>query len=142
MAEPMFREQDLREMEKRTVDRLQEAIDSGDRDGATKIAWRMVNEFEAMHDLYRDWAAATLSSVGRRFGDGGLEEVMKDGVEAWWGRTRDGGPRDRRTRAPFCRDRTRARPQTGTLPLPDLQRPGGDPGAHYYERLGRKKPSS
>ncbi len=85
MPEPLFRDDELREMEKRSVDRLKEAIDSGDREGAAKIAQRMYNEFEAMHDLYRDWAAATLSSVGRRFGDEALEEVMKEGVKAWWG---------------------------------------------------------
>ena len=44
----------------------------------------MYNEFRSMHDLYRDWTTATLSFIGRRFGDEVLEEAMTEGVKAWW----------------------------------------------------------
>jgi hypothetical protein len=44
----------------------------------------MYNEFLSMHDLYRNWITATLSEVGERFGDDALEEVMVEGVRAWW----------------------------------------------------------
>ena len=84
MAERFFSEDELREMEKRTVDRLTEAIDSGDSEKAKKIAKRMYNEFLSMHDLYRNWITATLSEVGRRYGDSALEEIMTEGVRAWW----------------------------------------------------------
>ena len=87
MSEPLFRDDELREMEKRSVDRLVEAVDAGDSEGAKKIAQRMYNEFTAMHDLYRDWVTATLSEVGKRFGDEALEAVMNEGVKAWWGPT-------------------------------------------------------
>ena len=71
--------EDIAEMEKLTVDRLTEAIDRGNLEGAKKLARRMYNEFLSMHDLYRDWTAATLSFVGRRFGDKALEEAMDAG---------------------------------------------------------------
>jgi hypothetical protein len=84
MNERLFSEDELRAMEKRTVDRLVEAIDAGDGEQAKTIARRMYNEFVAMHDLYRDWTTATLSAIGRRFGDETLEEIMTEGVKAWW----------------------------------------------------------
>ncbi len=84
MAERILNPDEIAEMEKLTVDRVVEAIDSGDREAAKKLARRMYNEFLSMHDLYRDWTVATLSFVGRRFGDQALEEAMEAGVKAWW----------------------------------------------------------
>ncbi len=84
MQERFFSEEELREMERRTVDRLTDAIDAGDVAQAKKIAQRMYNEFLSMHDLYRNWITATLSEVGRRYGDDALETVMTEGVRAWW----------------------------------------------------------
>ncbi len=80
----LFSEAEIAEMEKRTVDRLTAAIEAGDKDKAKRIAQRMYNEFRSMHDLYRDWTTATLSFVGRKFGDEALEEAMTEGVGAWW----------------------------------------------------------
>jgi len=84
MEERFFTEEQLRDMERRTLDRLNDAIDAGDPEKAKKIAQRMYNEFLSMHDLYRNWITATLSEVGERFGDDALEEVMVEGVRAWW----------------------------------------------------------
>lgn len=84
MRDRLFSEGEIKEMEKRTVDRLLEAIDAGDTEKAKKIGQRMYNEFVSMHDLYRDWTTATLSAVGRKFGDEALEEIMTEGVKAWW----------------------------------------------------------
>ena len=69
MADRFFTEDELRDMERRTVDRLTDAIDAGDSEKAKKIAKRMYNEFLGMHDLYRNWITATLSEVARRHGD-------------------------------------------------------------------------
>ena len=85
MAERLFSIEELEHMGIRTVDKLKEAIDSGDKAGATKLAERMYNEFLSMHDLYVNWITATLSEVARKHGDEELEEVMNVGVEAWWG---------------------------------------------------------
>ena len=84
MHEQLFSEAEIREMEKRTVDRLIEAIDAGDPEKAKQIARRMYNEFLSMHDLYRNWTTAMLSEIGRRFGDAVLEQLMTVGVKAWW----------------------------------------------------------
>jgi hypothetical protein len=84
VSENLFSNEELRMMEKRSLDRLLEALDAGDVDEARSVAKRMYNEFEAMHDLYRDWIAATLSTIGRRHGDEELEVVMGEGVRAWW----------------------------------------------------------
>jgi hypothetical protein len=84
MPDRFFTDDELREMEKRTVDRLVDAIDAGDTEKAKKTAKRMYNEFLSMHDLYRNWITATLSEVGRRYGDEVLEEIMTAGVRAWW----------------------------------------------------------
>ncbi len=80
----LFSETEIAEMETRTVDRLTEAIEAGNTEKAKRIAQRMYNEFRSMHDLYRDWTTATLSFIGRRFGDEVLEEAMTEGVKAWW----------------------------------------------------------
>jgi hypothetical protein len=77
--------QDIAEMEKLTVDRLIDAIDAGDLEGAKKLARRMYNESLSMHDLYLNWTSATLSFIGQRFGDKVLEETLDAGVKSWWG---------------------------------------------------------
>lgn len=84
MNDRLFSDEELRAMEKRTVDRVTEAIDAGDSEEAKKLAKRMYNEFLAMHDLYRNWITGTLSSIGRRYGDEVLEEIMVEGTRAWW----------------------------------------------------------
>ena len=84
MQDRLFSEAELREMEKRSVDRLTEAVDAGDTEKAKQIAKRMYNEFLSMHDLYRNWTTAMLSEIGKRFGDQALEEIMTEGVKAWW----------------------------------------------------------
>lgn len=94
MAEKFFTEAELREMEKRTVDRLIEAIDGGDAEKAKKMAKRMYNEFLSMHDLYRNWVTATLSEIARRHGDEELEEIMTEGVRSWWGPICESMPKD------------------------------------------------
>ena len=91
-------------MGKRTVDRLTEAIDAGDAEQAKKIANRMYNEFLGMHDLYRNWTTATLSEVGKRFGDEVLEEIMTAGVKAWWLPTQEKMPQDPPRAAPEDQD--------------------------------------
>jgi hypothetical protein len=80
----VFEQAQLEEMGKRTLDRVLEAIDARDAAAARRLAQRMYNEFTGMHDLYRDWLTATLSAVGRRYGDDALEEIMTDGIRAWW----------------------------------------------------------
>ncbi|MFT4561942.1 MAG: hypothetical protein ACI9BW_001685 [Gammaproteobacteria bacterium] len=94
MEERFFTDEQLREMERRTVDRLTDAIDAGEPEQAKKIAKRMYNEFLSMHDLYRNWITATLSEVAERYGDEALEDVMMEGVRAWWKPIIDSMPKE------------------------------------------------
>lgn len=84
MSERLFSEMEIAEMEKRTIDRLLEVIEAGDKARAKQIARRMYNEFLSMHDIYRDGSTAMLSFIGRRFGDEVLEEAMIEWIKAWW----------------------------------------------------------
>ena len=84
MSNNFFSGDEIKKMEKRTVDRVLEAIDKGDAEEAKKTTKRMYNEFLAMHDLYRNWITGTLSEVGKRYGDDALEEIMTEGCRAWW----------------------------------------------------------
>ncbi len=80
----LFSDNERREMAKRTLDRVHEAIDASDRDKAKQLATRMYSEFLGMHDLYRNWTTALLSGIGRRFGDEVLQALMDESVKAWW----------------------------------------------------------
>lgn len=84
MIDKIFSDEEISEMEKRTVDRLVEAIDTEDKEKAKRISKKMFNEFLAMHDLYRNWITATLSEIGKRYGDDVLEDIMTEGCRAWW----------------------------------------------------------
>ena len=84
MTDRLFDDEELLAMGQRTVDRLTTAIETGETDEAKKLADRMYNEFLSMHDLYRNWITATLSEIGRRYGDDALEEIMVEGTAAWW----------------------------------------------------------
>ncbi|MGH7841802.1 MAG: hypothetical protein ACREQD_13310 [Candidatus Binataceae bacterium] len=84
MTNRILTNDEITEMEKLSVDRVIEAIEAGDKEGAKKLARRMYNEVLSMHDLYRNWAAATLSFIGKRYGNQVLEEAMDEGVKSWW----------------------------------------------------------
>lgn len=79
-----FNSNEITEMEKRTVDRIVEAIDNGDYEKAKKLTHRMYNEFLSMHDLYRNWVTSLLSEIGRRYGDQDLEIIMNESCKSWW----------------------------------------------------------
>jgi hypothetical protein len=84
MSQRLFSDIKIAEMEKRTVDRLLEAIEEGDKTKAKQIAQHMYNEFLGMHDINRNGVAAIFSFIGRRFGEKVLEEVMMAWAKGWW----------------------------------------------------------
>jgi len=79
-----FSNEELKEMGKRNVDALIEAIDVGDLERAKKLAQRMYQEDLAMHDGLIDWIAATLSFIGRHYGDEALSQALREGCNAWF----------------------------------------------------------
>lgn len=78
-----FTDEELEEMGKVTRDLILEAIDRGDLQQARELTDRMYREFLGMHDLYVYWLTATLSHVGRTFGNDALYEALRSGCDAW-----------------------------------------------------------
>lgn len=79
----VFNEAELKEMGRRTVDSICEAIDADDKENAKKLAHRMQREFQSMHDLYRDWVTAMLSYIYEHYGDEVVYEAMHRGCSSW-----------------------------------------------------------
>jgi len=78
-----FTDDELKEMGKRNVDVIAEAIDRGDLDRAKYLAKRMHQEGLAMHDALIDWITGILTFIGRRFGDEVLYDAHREGCRAW-----------------------------------------------------------
>lgn len=79
----MFTDEELKDMGRRNVDAITEAIDAGDLDRAKYLAQRMHRECLAMHDGLIDWITALLTFVGRRYGDEALYQALREGCTAW-----------------------------------------------------------
>jgi hypothetical protein len=82
-GERIFTDQELKAMGTRTVDALIAAIEEGRPEDAKKLGRRMYREFEAMHDLYRDWTTALLSFIYRNYGDQALYDSLSEGCRSW-----------------------------------------------------------
>jgi hypothetical protein len=79
----LFTDEELKNMGRRNVDAVTEAIDSGDPDRAKDMAQRMHRESLAMHDGLINWITALLTYVGRQHGDEALCEALRESVNAW-----------------------------------------------------------
>lgn len=78
-----FTEEELRELGAKTEDLIVKAIDAGDSEKAKKLVHRMYGELLAMHDLEATMVTATLSFIGKRFGDKVLEEALHEMLASW-----------------------------------------------------------
>lgn len=79
----LFSDSELKEMGKRNVDAIVEAIEAEDLDRAKHLAERMHRECLSMHDALVDWITGILTFVGQRFGDNVLYEAHREGCRAW-----------------------------------------------------------
>ncbi|MEW6667214.1 MAG: hypothetical protein AB1512_18580 [Thermodesulfobacteriota bacterium] len=76
MAEKrLFTEDELEGMTKTGLEQILDAVKAGDPDKAEEVIRRVHKEYQATHDLYRDWITALLSFVGRKYGDEVLQEA-------------------------------------------------------------------
>lgn len=75
--------EELDAMGARTLDLLTEAVDLGDKKTAINLGKRMYAEFQAMHDLYRDWLTHMFSIVGRKYGDQALADALEETVSRY-----------------------------------------------------------
>ena len=78
----VFKEEELDEMGKRTVDLLVEAIEAGEKERAKKLANRMYREFSVIHDLYTDWIADMMDYVYRGQGEDELYRALRKTIGA------------------------------------------------------------
>lgn len=79
----LFTDEQLKDLGRRNVDAIAEAIDSGALDQAKDLAQRMHRECLAMHDGLIAWITATLTFVGRHYGDEALAVALREGCTAW-----------------------------------------------------------
>jgi hypothetical protein len=79
MDNRVFTDDELKEMSRRTLDVLQEAIEEGDKAKAKDLARRMYEEFNYLHDGYGVWVTGLQSYIYRNYG---IDEVEKAEKEA------------------------------------------------------------
>jgi hypothetical protein len=73
----IFTDQELKEMGRRTLDVVFEAIDAGDKDKAKELAQRMYKEFNYLHDGYMFWVTGLLTHIYRKHGIDAVEEAER-----------------------------------------------------------------
>lgn len=84
MSKRVFTDEELKAMSGRTLDLVDAAIDSGDKEAAKKLNHRMYAEFLMMHDLYLNWVTGLLSHIYQRYGDDGLNQSLRESCTVWW----------------------------------------------------------
>jgi hypothetical protein len=75
--ERLFTEEELRSMERRTLDVLKEAIDGGDREKSKELAQRMYEEFNFLHDGYMFWVTGLLTYIYNNYGIDAVEKAER-----------------------------------------------------------------
>ena len=81
----VFAKEELQEMGMRTADAAIEAMETGDKEKAKKLINRMQREFQAMHDLYMNWAADLMDYIYVRDGEEALYEALRKAVTTYMG---------------------------------------------------------
>jgi hypothetical protein len=69
---------DQREIETPTRTLIEEAIDGGDVDGAKRLLRRMEGDWLRNKDYSINWITSLLSFIGRRLGEAGVEDALRD----------------------------------------------------------------
>jgi hypothetical protein len=74
----IFTEEELKEMGTRTLDIIMEAIDAGNKEKAKKLAQRMYEEFNFLHDGYMIWTSGLLTYIYKNYGIDAVEEAERE----------------------------------------------------------------
>ena len=92
----VFTDEELREMGRRTLDVLKDAIDAGDRKKARDLADLMYNEFKHLHDGYFTWVTGLQTYIYDKLGVDAVEEAERQAhtIESKVAWTSSGGPTD------------------------------------------------
>jgi len=74
----VFTDEELKAMSSRTLDLLEEAIESGDKQRAKELARRMYEEFSYLHDGYMVWVSGLLTYIYRHHGIDAVEAAERE----------------------------------------------------------------
>lgn len=74
----IFTDRELNEMGTPTIDLLQDAIESDDKEKAKMLANRLQGEASIIHDSYLSWITSLLSFIGRHNGDEAVEASLRE----------------------------------------------------------------
>jgi len=77
-AKRIFTDQELKEMGRRTLDLVFEAIDAGDKERAKELSQRMYKEFNYLHDGYGFWVSGLQTFIYRNYGIDALEQAERE----------------------------------------------------------------
>jgi hypothetical protein len=75
--ERLFTDEELRTMERRTLDLLKETIDSGDKEKSKDLAQRMYEEFNFLHDGYMFWVTGLQTYIYENYGIDAVEKAER-----------------------------------------------------------------
>ena len=81
MSEKCFTEQELIELTRTGMEKY--FLKANEVEAAKELVKQMNQEWQATHDLYRDWITAILSSIGRKYGDEVLFETLRETVSLY-----------------------------------------------------------
>jgi hypothetical protein len=73
----LFTDAELKEMGRRTLDVLKDAIDAGEKERAKELAERMYDEFKHLHDGYFTWVTGLQTYIYDKLGVDALEEAER-----------------------------------------------------------------
>jgi hypothetical protein len=82
--ERWFEPEELAEMARPTLDRVIEAIEAGDNDGAIELCRSMKSEWRFLHDLMAESMLGLVDFIKRRFGEEQVPEAWTESMERGW----------------------------------------------------------
>src|SRR5919106_3938437 len=87
MSERWFTDEELKEMSRPTMDRVIEAIDAGDLEGAKRLCEEMKHEWRFLHDMMVDGIAASMTWIKQELGEDAVGESQRWAMERYWKRS-------------------------------------------------------
>jgi hypothetical protein len=73
----LFSDDELRDMERRTLDVAQEAIEKGDKQKSKELVQRMYDEFNHLHDGAMFWITGLLTYIYQNYGIDAVEQAER-----------------------------------------------------------------
>ena len=74
----VFTDKELKEMGRRTLDLVLEAIEAGNKEKAKELAQRMYREFNYLHDGYMIWVTGLQTYIYKNYGIDAVEKAERE----------------------------------------------------------------